>query len=90
MAESRKKLKISLVFFVVYYVFNRNRSAQVRELLSNNLLLVCQFYKDKSPALCAHNLIFTTDLKTELLLINSLLELIYSEINFLIYLPKNM
>ena len=34
------------------------------ELLSNNPLLVGQLYKDKSLALCAPDLIFTTDLQT--------------------------
>ena len=56
-------MKASIVF-VVYYVFNRNGSAQVHEFLRNNSLLVCQFYKEKPLALCARNLIFTTDLKT--------------------------
>ena len=44
---------------------NRNRSALMRELLSNNLLFVGQLYEDKSLALCARDLIFfTTDLQT--------------------------
>ena len=47
----------------ICYVFNRNGSAQVCELLSNTSLFVGQFYKDKSLALCACNLILTTDLK---------------------------
>ena len=49
----------------------------MRELLSNNSLFVGQLYEDKSLALRARDLIFfTTDL-SELLLNNSLLELIY-------------
>ena len=49
--------------FIVYS--NRNRSALVRELLSNNSLFVGQLYDDKSLALRAHDLIFfTTDLQT--------------------------
>ena len=53
-----------------------NITALVCELLSNNSLFACQLYKDKSPALHTHDLIiFTTD--SELLLNNSLLELIY-------------
>ena len=44
---------------------NRNRSALVRELLSNNSLFVGQLYEDKSLALRARDLIFfTTDLQT--------------------------
>ena len=44
---------------------NRNRSAPVRELLSNNSLFVGQLYEDKSLALRARDLIFfTTDLQT--------------------------
>ena len=40
-------------------------SAPVRELLSNNSLLVGKLYKDKSLALRARDLIFfTTDLQT--------------------------
>ena len=44
---------------------NQNRSALVRELLSNNSLFVGQLYKDKSFVLQACDLTFTTDLKTE-------------------------
>ena len=45
---------------------NRNRSAQVRELLSNNSLCVGQLYEDKPLALRVIDLIFfTTDLQTE-------------------------
>ena len=57
---------------------NQNRSAIVRELLSNNSPFVSQLYEDKSLALRARDLIFfTTDLKNcELLLNNSVLELI--------------
>ena len=65
MAESWKKLNTSNVFssFLVYQ--NRNRSALVRELLSNNSLFVGQLYEDKSLALCARDLIYiTTDLQT--------------------------
>ena len=36
----------------------------MRELLSNNSLFVGQLYEDKSPALHALDLIFTTDLQT--------------------------
>ena len=44
---------------------NRNRSAIVRDLLSNNSLFVGQLYEDKSLALCTPDLIFfTTDLQT--------------------------
>ena len=61
MAESCKKLKTSNVFLSFIVCLNRNRSAQVRELLSNNSLFVGQLYKDKS---LARDLIFTTDLQT--------------------------
>ena len=36
----------------------------MRESLSKNSLFVGQLYEDKSLALHAHDLIFTTDLKT--------------------------
>ena len=49
MAESWKKLKTSKVFLVFIVCLNRNRSALVRELLSNNSLFVGQIF-------------FTTDL----------------------------
>ena len=65
MAESWKKLKTSNVFSSFIVCYNRNRSAPVRELLSNNSLFACQLYEDKSLALRARDLIFfTTDLKT--------------------------
>ena len=61
MAESWKKLKTSNVFSS----FTVDRSAPVRELLSNNSLFVGQLYDDKSLALRARDLIFfTTDLQT--------------------------
>ena len=51
--------------FVVYCVLESNRSAQVREFLSNGSLFVGQFYVDKLLALRARDLIFfTTDLQT--------------------------
>ena len=65
MAESPKKLKSSNVIFAFIVCSNRNRSAIVRELLSNNSLFVGQLYEDKSLALRARDLIFfTTDLQT--------------------------
>ena len=65
MAESWKKLRISNAFSSFILCSNRNRSAPVRELLSNNSLFVGQLYEDKSLALCARDLIFfTTDLQT--------------------------
>ena len=66
MAESWKKLRTSNLFssFIVYS--NQNRSALVRELLSNNSLFVGQLYHDKSLALLPLDLIFfTTDLQTQ-------------------------
>ena len=51
MVESRKKLKTSNVFSLFIVCSNLNRSAQVRELLSNNSLFVGQLYEDKSLAL---------------------------------------
>ena len=51
--------------FVVFCVKNRNRSAPVRELLSNNSLFVGQLCEDISLALRTLDLIFfTTDLQT--------------------------
>ena len=47
--------------FVVHCVLNQNRSALLRELLSNNLLFVGQLYEDKLLMLCAHDLIFFTN-----------------------------
>ena len=65
MADSWKKLKTSNVFTSFIVCENRNRSALVRELLSNNSLFVGQLYEDKSLALRARDLIFfTTDLQT--------------------------
>ena len=65
MAESWKKLMTSNVFSLFIVRKNRNRSAPVRELLSNNSLFVGQLYEDKSLALHACDLIFiTSDLQT--------------------------
>ena len=65
MVESWKKLKISNVFSSFILCKNRNRSAPVRELLSNISLFVGKLYEDKSLALRARDLIFfTTDLQT--------------------------
>ena len=44
MAETWKKLKTSTVFSSFIVCWNRNRSASVRELLSNNSLFVGQLY----------------------------------------------
>ena len=44
MAETWKKLKTSTVFSSFIVCWNRNRSAPVRELLSNNSLFVGQLY----------------------------------------------
>ena len=64
-AESSKKLKSSNVFSLLILCSNRNRSALVRESLSNNSLFVGGLYEDKSLALRARDLIFfTTDLQT--------------------------
>ena len=60
-----KKLITSNVSSLFFVCLNRNRSALVRELLSNNSLFVSQLYEDKSLALHARDLIFlTTDLLT--------------------------
>ena len=65
MAASSKKLKSSNVFSLYILCSNRNRSALVRESLSNNSLFVGQLYEDKSLALRARDFIFyTTDLQT--------------------------
>ena len=60
MVESWKKLKTSNLFSSFIVCSNRNRSALVRELLSNNSLFVGQLYDDKSLALRARELIFFT------------------------------
>ena len=58
-------MKTSNVFSPFIACKNRNRSALVRELLSNNSLFVGQLYIDKSIALRARDLIvFTTDIQT--------------------------
>ena len=65
MAESWKKFKISNVFLLLIVSSNGNRSALVRELLSNNSLFVSRLYEDKSLVLRNRDLIFfTTDLQT--------------------------
>ena len=65
MAESLKKLKTLNVVSSFIVCSNRNRSAIVRDLLSNYSLFISQLYEDKSLALRAHDLIFfTTDLQT--------------------------
>ena len=65
MAESWKKLKTSNVFSLFIVCKNRNKSALVCELLSNNSLFVGPLYEDKSLVLRACDLIFfTTDLQT--------------------------
>ena len=65
MAEISKKLKSLNVFSLFIVCSNRNKSALVCELLSNNSLFVGQLYEDKSLALRARDLIFfTTDLQT--------------------------
>ena len=48
MAESWKKLNTSNVFSLFIVCNNRNRSALVHELLSNDSLFVNQLYEDKS------------------------------------------
>ena len=64
MAENWKELKTSKVFLSFIVCLNRNRSALLLELLSNNSLFVDQLYKDKSLELRTHGLIFTIDLQT--------------------------
>ena len=65
MVESLKKLMSLNVFSLFIVCSNRNRSALVRELLSNNSLFVGQLYEDKSLALRTRDLIFfTTDIQT--------------------------
>ena len=65
MAESWKNLKALNVFSSFCVHLNRNRSALVHELMSNNSLFASQLYEDKSLALHARDLIFfTTDLQT--------------------------
>ena len=54
-----------MIFIPFIVCQNRNRSALVRELLSNISLFVGQLYVDKSLALRARDLLcFTTDLQT--------------------------
>ena len=65
MAESSKKLKSSTAFSLFIGYSNRNRSALVREFLSNTSLFVGQLYEDKSLELRALDLIFfTSDIQT--------------------------
>ena len=59
------KLKASTVFLPFDVCKNRNRSALMSQLLSNNSMFVVQLYEDKSRALRARDLIFfTIDLQT--------------------------
>ena len=60
--EEAEKLQNGFTSFIL--CSNRNRSALVHELLSNNSVFVYQLYEDKSLSLHAHDLIFTSDLKT--------------------------
>ena len=46
MAESWKELKTSNVFSSLIVCKNRNKTAPVRELLSNNLLFFGKMYED--------------------------------------------
>ena len=65
MAESWKKLKSSNVFSSFIVCSNRNKSALVRELVSNKSLNNSSLYEDKSLVLRAHDWIFfTTPLQT--------------------------
>ena len=64
MAESSKKLKSSDLILSFLVCSNRNRSALVRELLSNNSLFVGQLYEDKSLARASDSISFITDLQT--------------------------
>ena len=65
MAKNWKKRKTSNPFSSFIVCSNRNRSALVRELLSNNSLFVGQLYDDKSLAMRARDLIFlATDIQT--------------------------
>ena len=81
MAESWNNLKDTTACSSFLVCKNRSRSALVRELLSNtgNSPFVGQLKADESVALRTRDLIsFTNDLQgSELLLNNSLLELIY-------------
>ena len=64
MAETWMKLKTSNVLSLFIACSNQNRSALVRELVSNNSLFVSQLYEDKSLKLRARDLIFfTTDIQ---------------------------
>ena len=85
MAESLKKLKTSNVISSFIVCSNRNRSALVRELLSNNSLFVGQLYEDKSLTLHARDLIFFT---TDPLLVDSKIKLAdISYKNFFVIMP---
>ena len=65
MAESWKKLKALNACLSFTVCSNQNRSALVRDLLSNNSLFVGLLHADKSLVLLACDLIiFTTDLET--------------------------
>ena len=60
-----RSLRFQICFVVCFVLENPNRSAPVRELLSNNSLFVSKLYEDKSLAQHARDFIFfTTDLQT--------------------------
>ena len=64
MAGTWKKLKTSNMFLPFIVCSNRNRSALVRDLLSDNSMFTDQLYEHKSLVLRARDLIFfTTDLQ---------------------------
>ena len=54
--EEAEDFESVLVVYCVLEKLNRNRSAPVRELLSNNSLFVGQLYEDKSLALRARDI----------------------------------
>ena len=57
MAERRNRLKTSNVFSSFIVCSTQNRSALVRELLSNSALFVGQLYKAKSLVCCKRHFI---------------------------------
>ena len=71
MAESWKKLKTSNVFLSFIVSSNRNRSALLREWLSNNSMFVGQLYEDKSLMLHTRYLICCTTAIADLFLKHS-------------------
>ena len=62
MAESWKKLKPSYMVLSFILCLNRNRSALVCDLFSNNSLFVSQMYEDQITSVFSNNSLFVSQM----------------------------